>query len=76
MEQYLAFRKAQVAKQDHLIEKALHATNPVEAKSILNSLRKDEDQEWLQSRAAIALEGLRAKFTQNYWPSLTTYLAT
>lgn len=65
VEQYLAFRRAQISQQDHLVEKALHATDPIEAKSILNALRKENVQEWQEGRADIAIKGLRAKFTQN-----------
>lgn len=65
MEQYLAFERARLSEQDHLIEKASHAQDPVEAKSILNLLRNDHTQEWQDRRQNIAITGLRAKFLQN-----------
>lgn len=37
----------------------------MEAKSILNLLREDHTEEWENSKATIALKGLRAKFAQN-----------
>lgn len=65
MEHYLAFERAKISEQDHLIEKAWQAKDPVESKSILNLLRTDHVQEWQDQRADIALTGLRAKFQQN-----------
>lgn len=40
-------------------------TDPAEAKSILNYLRKDHETEWQEQRARFAVEGLREKFRQN-----------
>lgn len=72
MEQYLAFKKAELSQQPHLIERSLKAEDPVEAKSILTSLRYDHEQEWHSIRENVATEGLRQKFTQN--PKLADYL--
>lgn len=47
------------------MDKALQAKDPIEAKSILNSLRTVNAEEWQECRADVALEGLRAKFGQN-----------
>lgn len=44
IEQYLAFKRAQLSQNDSLVERALHAKDPAEAKSILNYLRKDHKQ--------------------------------
>lgn len=65
MEQYLAFERAKLSEQEHLIKKASRAQDPIEAKAILNLLRSDHTQEWQDRRADIALIGLRAKFSQN-----------
>lgn len=65
MEHYLAFERAKLSEQDHLIQKAWHAKDPVESKSILNLLRDDHVQEWQNLRADITIKGLRAKFSQN-----------
>lgn len=65
MEQYLAFERASLSEQEHLIERASTAQDPVEAKSILNLLRDDHAQEWQDKRTNIAALGLRAKFSQN-----------
>lgn len=65
MEQYLAFKKAEAADDEHFQEKALKAKDPVQAKSILNALRHNNIQDWQDQRALIAMEGLREKFRQN-----------
>lgn len=72
MEQYLAYRKAKLSGQKHLIQKALLAQDPVEAKSILHALRSDHQEEWKQEVSSIAEEGLQAKFRQH--PALGEYL--
>lgn len=71
VEQYLALRRAELSQQD-LIDKALHLQDPVEAKSILNTLRKDHEEEWQKSRYDIAKTGIKAKFAQN--KALALYL--
>lgn len=71
-EQYLTYKKAKLSGQKNLIQKALHAQDPVEAKSILNTWHSDHQEEWKQEVSKIALEGLRAKFRQN--PVLRDYL--
>lgn len=65
MEHFLAFKKAELSGQDDIIQRALYAKHPVEAKSVLNSLRKDYSQEWEQIREEVAITGLREKFNQN-----------
>lgn len=65
MEQYLAFRKAELSQQDDIIKRALHASDPVEAKSILNFLRKDFSEQWGKIREEASITGLREKFRQN-----------
>lgn len=72
MEQFLAYKRAKLSGQKPLIQKALQAQDPVEAKSILNTLRADHYEEWKKEAPAIALEGLQAKFKQN--PALAEYL--
>lgn len=65
MEHYLAYKKAELSQQDHLIHPAGEARDPVEAKSILNLLRNDHPQEWELIRHDVAIKGLREKFRQN-----------
>lgn len=65
MEQFLAFRRAQLSDQPSLIQKASQATDPVQAKFILSALREDNVQRWDELVQATALEGLEAKFRQN-----------
>lgn len=64
MEQYLAFRKAKLSGQQPMIQRALHAHDPVKAKAVLNTLSNDHPQEWNNEVGNILLEGLRAKFSQ------------
>lgn len=72
MEHYLAVRRAEMSQQQYYIDKALNLHDPVEAKSILNALRTDHEEEWQRNRREIALLGIRAKFTQNKY--LSSYL--
>lgn len=67
MEQYLAYRRAQISDKDYLVSKALDAEDPAEAKSILNTLKKDHADDWKKLAPEIAAEGLRAKFKQNQY---------
>lgn len=72
MEQYLAYKRAKLSGQQSLINKALLAQDPVEAKAILNMLKNDHREEWKKEVSAIVTEGLQAKFSQN--ASLGEYL--
>lgn len=65
VEQFLAFKKAELAQRDDLMQKALGTQCPVEAKAILNTLRNDNVEEWQKERHGVALKALRAKFNQN-----------
>lgn len=73
-EQYLAYKRAKLSGQKPLIQKALRAYDPVEAKSILNTLRSDHYDKWKKDLPTLALKGLQAKFRQN--PALAEYLLT
>lgn len=72
MEHYLAFQKASLTDNQPLIQRAELASDPLEAKAILNSLREDHVDEWTQRVEAVTLDGLRAKFSQN--PQLASFL--
>lgn len=72
VEHYLAFKKAELSGKDYFIQKALDLSDPVEAKSILHSLRKDHEQDWERNKQNFATMGIRAKFTQN--KVLSSYL--
>lgn len=65
MEQLLALRRAELSGDQDLIEKAKNASEPVQAKHILNALKENHQQEWDQRVEKVALEGLRAKVRQN-----------
>lgn len=64
MEHYLAFKKAELSQNEDLIQWALQARDPLEAKSILNLLRKDLSQDWERVREEVATIGIREKFGQ------------
>lgn len=65
MEQFLATRRAELSGKEDLIKKAQDSQDPVQAKHILNALHGDHQQEWDQQLEVTAMDGLRAKFTQN-----------
>lgn len=65
MEQFLAWRKAKLAKRKSLINRALSSVNPVICKGILNELRGVNADEWEDMLDEVVTSGLRAKFTQN-----------
>lgn len=65
VKQYLAVHRAKLSGDENIIQKALNANQPIEAKVILNSLQEDHKQEWQQMVPELALEGLRAKFMNN-----------
>lgn len=65
MEQFLAYRKAEISGNEELLDRASKAQNPVEAKYILHQLKGDHEKVWDEQVENIVLEGLRAKFQQN-----------
>lgn len=65
VEQFLAYKWANLSGQQNIIQKAIQAKNPMEAKSILNSLKEDHAQEWDDNIEKWAMEGVSAKFKQN-----------
>lgn len=65
VEQYLAFKRAQLSGQQTLVQRALRADNPADAKSILNTLKDDHTEEYAEVRAQWAVDAIRAKFIQN-----------
>lgn len=72
MEHFLAVKKARISERPTMIRKAVNSRDPKQAKYILNALKGDHDELWDKEIHNIALEGLRAKFTQN--PSLGEFL--
>lgn len=65
MEHYLATKKAELSGREDLIQKAREVQDPIQAKYILNVLHEDHQQEWDQNIEEVAMEGLRAKFSQS-----------
>lgn len=74
MEHFLATRRAELSGREDMIKKAKEVQDPVQAKHILTTLHGDHQQEWDERVADVALEGLRAKFSQN--PPLQEYLCS
>lgn len=74
MEQFLAFRRAQLSEQQTLIQRASQAIDPVQAKYILSALREDNTQRWEEMVESVVMEGLEAKFRQN--SSMRQYLCS
>lgn len=72
MEQYLAWRRANLADRQDLIDKALQKADPLVYKKILNDLHSTKSDEWNKDLPDTALVGLRAKFRQN--PPLAHFL--
>lgn len=72
IEHFLAHRRALLSENKELIDRALDAADPLEAKSILNILKHDHAHEWEDQVAGILKKGLREKFKQN--PKLLQYL--
>lgn len=65
MEQFLAIKRAELSGREDLIKKARESQDAVQAKHVLNELHGDHQQEWEEGLERTALEGLRAKFSQN-----------
>lgn len=65
MEQFLAFRRAQMAGDETLIKSALLQKDPADHKVILNTLRDDRPQTWRKNAEEYILQATRAKFQQN-----------
>lgn len=73
IEHYLAYQRALKGDDEQIIQRAREAADPLEAKSILNLLKKDHQQEWDEDVEHILTMGLREKFKQN--PKLLKYLS-
>lgn len=65
MEHYLAHQRALLSKDNDMIQRALDASDPLEAKSVLNMLKRENIQEWDEKVEKILIRGLREKFRQN-----------
>lgn len=65
MEHLLAYERAKISENEDTIRRAQLATDPKEAKAILNSLREDHPSEWDAKVEDVTTKGLKAKFSQN-----------
>lgn len=65
VEQYLAVQRAYLARDKPLARRAMEQDDPAEHKSILNTLRHDHREEWLEKAPDLILKATRAKYTQN-----------
>lgn len=54
-----------MSKDPQLTQRASNIKDPSEAKAILNVLKNDHVEEWLDKAPGLALHGVRAKFKQN-----------
>lgn len=73
MEHFLAARRAELSGKEELIQRAINLKDPVQAKHLLNMLHNDHQEQWEDNLEELAMEGLRAKFSQN--PHLRVYLS-
>lgn len=65
VEQFLALRRAQLARDESLIQAALQKQDPADHKVILNTLRDDQPHTWREKAEEYILQATRAKFKQN-----------
>lgn len=65
MEHYLAHRRALLSEDQDMIQRALAASDPLEAKSVLNALKHDHVEQWEDRVENTLIAGLRQKFKQN-----------
>lgn len=66
MEQYLAYRRANIANNADLARQVMGSQDPVDAKRIMNTLKSsDTEPQWIEQRRDILFSGLMAKFSQN-----------
>lgn len=61
----ICLKRAEISGKDDLIRRARGAQDPVQAKRILTTLHGDHQEEWDNKIEELALDGLRAKFSQN-----------
>lgn len=72
VEQYLAQQKAILAGNEQLADRAMKSPDPADHKVILNSLKKDTQDQWRTRAEEIIPKAVRAKFNQN--PYLASFL--
>lgn len=72
VEQFLAQQKAIMAGNQQLAQKAMECTDPADHKVILNTLKRDNQEQWKKKAEEIIPKALRAKFTQDL--RLATFL--
>lgn len=65
VEHFLAWQRANTAKDKVLADEVLNMSDPSEHKKVLNTLREKNPEEWEKSVENELLTALRAKFNQN-----------
>lgn len=65
VEHFLAWQRANIAKEKSLADEVLTMKDPAEHKRTLNSLKDKNPQDWEESVKNVLLTALRAKFKQN-----------
>lgn len=67
VEQFLASERASMAGNDKIKNDIMDTSDPTEHKRFLTSMRQDgQDPEWKRRAKAIAMQGVLAKFSQNF----------
>lgn len=65
VEQYLAQQKALLAENQQLADKAMDCNDPADHKAILNTLKRETQEQWREKAEEIITKAIRAKFNQN-----------
>lgn len=65
VEQFLAWQRANTAKDKELADEVLQMKDPSEHKKVLNSLKEKNNDDWEDTVDNVLLTVLRAKFKQN-----------
>lgn len=65
VEHFLAWQRANVAKDEALAKEVLEMKDPSEHKKVLNSLKEKNQEQWEDTVENVLLTVLRAKFKQN-----------
>jgi len=71
-EHWMMAKKAELFKDDTVLEKILQAKSPAEAKKLGRQVKNYHENLWLAARFEIVKEGNNHKFSQN--PELKTFL--
>ncbi len=71
-EHWMMAKKAELFKDDEVLEKIIQCNSPAEAKKLGREVKNYDDKRWLENRYEIVKQGNFYKFSQN--PDLKTFL--